>query len=182
MLNSLIKTGSLFLILLATIACEEETARRPITHGSGTFLKASVERNKKIVAFEEKLIDSILKTIPNIEVIASDKGYWYYYEMEKKTDSLTPIKGDIAVFEYEIKDIFGTIIYSVEELKRQTYFVDKQKIITGLRDGIKKMKKGEIITFFFPSHIAYGYHGDKKRIGPNIPIQCTVKLIDFNKE
>lgn len=182
MLNRLIKISALLFILLAIFACQEEPPRRPVSHTSGTFLKESVERNKKLVAFEEKLIDSILNTIPDIDVIASDKGYWYYYELQNEVDTLTPVKGDVAIFEYEIKDIFGTIIYTVEELKTQTYFVDKQKIIIGLRDGIKKMKKGEIITFFFPSHIAYGYHGDKKRIGPNIPIQCTVKLIDFNKE
>ena len=49
----------------------------------------------------------------------------------------------------------------------------------GLRDGIKLMKKGETITFLFPSHMAYGYHGDDKKIGTNEPLICTVTLNDI---
>jgi hypothetical protein len=30
--------------------------------------------------------------------------------------------------------------------------------------------------------MAYGYHGDEKRIGTNQPIICTVKLNDFKPE
>jgi FKBP-type peptidyl-prolyl cis-trans isomerase len=69
------------------------------------------------------------------------------------------------------------------ELKPQEYHVDKeQKIIIGLRHGIKLMHKKEKITFLFPSHVAYGYHGDGKRIGANQPIICTVTLNDFKPE
>ena len=51
--------------------------------------------------------------------------------------------------------------------------------LMGLRDGIKLMKKGETITFLFPSHMAYGYHGDDKKIGTNEPLICTVTLNDI---
>ena len=63
--------------------------------------------------------------------------------------------------------------------KYQNYLVDKQEIMIGLRDGIKLMRKNEKVSFLFPSHIAYGYLGDKNRIGPNVPIICTVTLTDF---
>jgi FKBP-type peptidyl-prolyl cis-trans isomerase len=49
----------------------------------------------------------------------------------------------------------------------------------GLRDGIKLMRKNEKVTFLFPSHMAYGYRGDTKRIKTNQPIICTVTLNDF---
>ena len=62
------------------------------------------------------------------------------------------------------------------------YLVDKQEIMIGLRDGIKLMRKNEKVSFLFPSHIAYGYLGDKNRIGSNVPIICTVTLTDFKKE
>jgi len=52
----------------------------------------------------------------------------------------------------------------------------------GLRDAIKIMKKGEEITFLFPSHIGYGYHGDNEEIGTNEPLLCTVKLNDIKKD
>jgi hypothetical protein len=31
----------------------------------------------------------------------------------------------------------------------------------------------------FPSHIAYGYHGDNKKIGTNQSLICTVTLRNF---
>ena len=74
------------------------------------------------------------------------------------------------------------MIYTKDELKPQEYFVDKENIMMGLRDGIKLMKKGETITFLFPSHMAYGYHGDNEKIGSNEPLICTVTINDIKKE
>jgi hypothetical protein len=38
------------------------------------------------------------------------------------------------------------------------------------------------VNFLFPSHMAYGYHGDNKKIGMNQPLLCTVTLHDFKPE
>ena len=65
------------------------------------------------------------------------------------------------------------------ETKPQTYYVDKENIMMGLRDGIKLMKKGEKVTFLFPSHMGYGYHGDDRRIGHNQPLMTTITLDPF---
>ena len=44
------------------------------------------------------------------------------------------------------------------------------------------MHKKEKVIFLFPSHIAYGYHGDDKKIGTNQPLLCTVTLHNFISE
>jgi gliding motility-associated peptidyl-prolyl isomerase len=85
----------------------------------------------------------------------------------------------MAYFDYELNDIYGNVIYTALELRPQEYLVDKQEIMTGLRHGIKLMRKNEKVTFLFPSHVGYGYLGDKNRIGPNVPLKCTVTLTDF---
>jgi gliding motility-associated peptidyl-prolyl isomerase len=169
----------LFIAILIFVSCKQQQARMPISHSSGTFMKESAERNKKLIKGEEGQIDSIIKSNPNIKYIASQKGYWYYYENKNDKDTLRPKKGDVANFDYEIKDIQGKVIYSQLELKPQSYIVDKQNIIKGLRHGIKLMHKNEKVTFLFPSHMAYGYHGDNRRIGTNEPLICTVTLTDF---
>jgi gliding motility-associated peptidyl-prolyl isomerase len=163
-------------------SCSQQQARRPISHSSGTFMKESIERNIKLVASEESQIDSIIKSNPHIKYIASDKGYWYHYEIENTQDTIKPKRGDVAFFNYEIKDIKGNLIYSEVELRPQVYYVDKQNIMMGLRDGIKLMNEGEKITFLFPSHMGYGYHGDNNRIGTNQPLICTVTLTDIKPE
>lgn len=181
-MKNIVKPLCVLLLLATVISCQKQQARMPISRSSGTFMKESIERNKKLNAGEESQIDSIMKTNPTIKYIASKKGYWYTYEVRNERDTLRPKKGDIAQFDYEIKDFKGNVVYSEVELRPQTYKVDKQNIIMGLRDGIKLMRKNEKITFLFPSHMAYGYRGDTKRISSNQPIICTVTLHDFKPE
>jgi gliding motility-associated peptidyl-prolyl isomerase len=173
---------TIFLSLLISSCKQHQEARRPISQTSGSFMKKSVERNKKLVAGEEDQIKKLMKSNPQLDYTASSKGYWYYYETANEVDSLTPKKGDVVLFDYEIKDLKGTVIYSELELRPQIYYVDKQDIMMGLRDGIKLMHKNEKITFLFPSHMGFGYHGDNKRIGTNQPLICTVTLRDFISE
>lgn len=172
----------LFLLGIMVASCSQQQARRPVSHSSGTFMKESIQRNKKLVADEESQIDSIIKSNPQIKYIASDKGYWYHYDVEVTLDSIRPKRGDVAFFNYEVKDINGNVIYSESELKPQVYYVDKQNIMMGLRDGIKLMNEGEKVTFLFPSHMGFGYHGDNNRIGTNQPLICTVTLNDIKPE
>jgi gliding motility-associated peptidyl-prolyl isomerase len=134
------------------------------------------------VAGEEARIDSIIKSNPKIKYLSSRKGYWYYYEVRNEKDTLRPKRGDLVYFDYDVKYLDGNVIYSEVQLRPQEYLVDKQNIMMGLRDGIKLMRKNERVTFLFPSHMAYGYHGDDKRIGHNVPLMCTVTLNDIKKE
>ena len=172
-----------FIALIVASSCKQhQEARRPISQASGSFMKRSVERNKKLIIGEEGQIDSIIKSNPKIKYLASKKGYWYTYEIQNKLDTLTPKKGDVAFFDYEIKDLKGNVIYSELELRPQTYLVDKQNIMMGLRDGIKLMHKNEKVNFLFPSHMGFGFHGDNKKIGANQPLLCSVTLHNFIAE
>jgi gliding motility-associated peptidyl-prolyl isomerase len=173
----------LFLIILcfSILSCKQQQARMPISHSSGVFLKQSVERNKKLIKEEEKKIDSIIKSDSKINYLASKKGYWYYYISQNEMDNTFPEKGDIVTYTYEIKNLSNQVIYSEKELGEQKYIVDKQEILMGLRDGIKLMHQNETVQFLFPSHMAYGYHGDDKKIETNEPIMCKVTLVDLKK-
>ena len=177
--------NSLLVVLSACFlwSCEQnQEARRPLSQASGSFMKKSIERNKKLVASEEDRIQAVIKKNAGIEFLASKKGYWYHFSKRNMQDTLTPKKGDVAFYDYEVKDLKGNIIYTKEETQPQTYYVDKQNIMMGLRDGIKLMRKKETFLFLFPSHMGYGYHGDNKKIGTNIPLLCTVTLRNFMPE
>jgi len=173
---------SIYSLLFAAsvISCKHhEEARRPISSASGTFMKTSADRNKKLVASEEDVIKKIIKSNPKVKYYATPKGYWFNYDERNTTEIAAPRKGDIAYFNMEVKDLEGKIIYSESDLGPQTYYVDKQDIMMGLRDGIKRLHKNETVTFLFPSHMAYGYHGDNKKIGTNEPLMVTVTLRNF---
>ena len=164
-------------------SCNNQQARKPLSYSSGSFMKESVARNKKLIAGEESKIEAIIKSDTASKYIASPKGYWYKYDQKStSTDSIFPKKGDVAYFDYEVKDLNGNIIYTELELRPQVYMVDKQNIMMGMRDGIKLMKKGEKVSFLFPSHMGYGYHGDDRRIGHNQPLLTTITLRDIKPE
>tara|TARA_R110000868_G_scaffold88088_3_gene245762 strand:+ start:21733 stop:22269 length:537 start_codon:yes stop_codon:yes gene_type:complete len=166
----------IIVIILALASCKSPEARKPVSVKTGSFIDASVERNKKLNAKEQAKIEKLL-TDEKRDYIASQSGFWYYYNNRVDLDSLkTPTFGDLVQFNYNVKALDGNLIYSNEDIKTQTYYMDKEELFTGLREGLKLMKTGETVTFLFPSQKAYGYYGDQHRIGTNIPLICEVTV------
>ena len=60
-MKNLSKIIALVLLLATLASCKQQQARMPVSRSSGTFMKESVIRNKKLVASEEAKIDSIIK-------------------------------------------------------------------------------------------------------------------------
>ena len=163
-------------ILLLVFGCKTPEARRPVSVKTGSFIDASIERNKKLNANEKAFIENLMKQ-QEIDYIASENGFWYYYNNKIEIDTLkTPSFGDIVNYNYNVKNLNGSLIYSREVIKTQTYAMDKQELFTGLREGLKLMKTGETVTFLFPSQKAYGYYGDDNKIGRNTPLICEVTV------
>ncbi len=165
-----------FALVLLALNCKTPEARRPVSVKTGSFIDASVERNKKRFAQEQISIEKVMKEQGN-NYIASESGFWYYYNNKIEIDTLkTPLFGDVINYNYNVKALNGILIYSKEELKTQNYAMDREELFTGLREGLKLMKTGETATFIFPSQKAYGYYGDENKIGSNTPIICEVTV------
>lgn len=179
----MLKKIALFSLLsMLIVACAEPQAREPVSRSTGSFLKESVERNKALIAKEEANIQKYIKQDSSNTYVASKNGFWYFYNTKMEQESYFPKKGDTLTYELNISKMAGDPIYKKEEIGVQQYVVDKQQIFPGLRYGLQLMKKGETATFLFPSHVAYGYHGDNKRIGTNVPIKSTITLLDIKKD
>ncbi|WP_299127157.1 gliding motility-associated peptidyl-prolyl isomerase GldI [uncultured Winogradskyella sp.] len=169
----------LFAISFVCFNCKSPEARIPESAHSGSFLKESAARNKKLNEEEQQRIKAIIKTNPDIDYIASKSGFWYYYTVKSDNQSVFAGFGDVVNFKYNISDLNGTEIYSSTQ---RTYIMDKQELFTGLREGLKLMNPGDQITFIFPSQKAYGYYGDDKKIGTNVPLICDVTLNTITQE
>lgn len=171
-------------IIIGLGSCKSPEARKPVTQSSGSFINESIERNRELVAREEAAILEIIEKDSANNYIASNSGFWYYYN-QKSTDSTnthTPEFGDVVNFDYSITDLDGAVIYAEGEIPTKQYHMDKEDLFGGLREGLKLMKEGEIVTFIFPSHKAFGYYGDKDRIGTNVPIITRVTLHSINDQ
>lgn len=168
--------ASCILLIFLVVSCKSPEARRPVTQKTGSFIKASVERNKKLIETQQNVIKDIIKNNPDNNYIASQNGFWYYYDVKIEADSITPNFGDTVNFNYDVRDLNKELIYTAEELKTQNYAMDQEELFSGLREGLKLMKSGETVTFLFPSQKAYGYYGDENKIGTNVPLICKVTV------
>ncbi|SFN73161.1 protein involved in gliding motility GldI [Bizionia echini] len=166
-------------LLLTVFACKSPEARRPISAKSGSFIDQSVKRNIKLNNRERTAFESIMSKDSVTNYKTSENGFWYYYNTKVADSLTTPKFGDTLIYNYSIKDINETVIYSKADLMQQTYIMDKQELFTGLREGLKLMRSGETVTFLFPSQKAYGYYGDENKIGTNVPLICEVTLLDI---
>jgi len=168
-------------ILLVAWSCKTPEARRPVEVKTGSTIDLSVERNKERYALEEEDIKKVIDNDSVNDYITSELGFWYYYNSEKSLDTELADFGDVVEYEYDVKDLNGNTIYTKDELGKQTYRMEKEELISGLREGLKIMKEGETVTFVFPSYKAYGYYGDLERIGTNMPIISTVTVINIEQ-
>ncbi|MFD1064083.1 gliding motility-associated peptidyl-prolyl isomerase GldI [Winogradskyella litorisediminis] len=165
-----------FILVCLCFGCKSPEARPPVTTKSGSFIKESVERNKKLNKREREKIQEVISKNPNKNFVASENGFWYHYNIKVEENLKTAEFGDKLEYTYNISNLNNQLIYSEEELGEQVYYMDKEELFSGLREGLKLMKPKEDVTFIFPSQKAYGYYGDEKKIGTNVPLIVNVKL------
>lgn len=167
------------LVFVFLFGCKPEP-RRPISVKSNSLQK-SIAFNRQLNKQEESIIVNYIAKDSLKNYLNSENGFWYTINNLKKKKEKTAKTNDIVIFALQIESFKGEVIYSFEELGNLRYKIDKQDLIKGLQDGLKLMNEGDYFTFLFPSHKAYGYVGDEKRIGKNQPLVCKVKLIKINK-
>ena len=169
------------LLLALVTSCSIPEPRKPVVRKTSSFMSESVERNKKLNNAEEELFRNRMERDSLHTYVNSEFGFWYYYKKKDTLNSKNVLAGDEVIFSYEIRSFNDSIIYSQEELGDRNYLVDKEELITGLQEGIKLMKEGEVVVFLFPSYKAYGYTGNE-RIGSNEPLIYSVHLKAINNK
>lgn len=173
----------LFLCILFFYSCSEQQARRPITQKTSTIISETIKKNKELIKSENSFIEDYLAKDSLNTYLTSSYGFWYTYNTRlEKSDSVTPKIGDEVEIEYNITDLYNTVIYSKKELGIKSYKIDKEDFIPALQEGLKLMKVGETITFVIPSYRAFGLVGDDHKIGINQTLKSTVTLINIKQK
>ncbi len=161
--------------------CGGPEARKPVEVKTGSFIKQSVERNRELLASQEKHIASMIAADSTREYFSTDFGAWYIYQQQVPTPGYLPEENDLVTMTYNILSLQNDTLYTQEEIGTIEYLVDREELFPGLRMGVKLLQKGETATFLLPSHLAFGYHGDNNRIGHNVPLKSTVTIIDIEQ-
>lgn len=171
-------TSHIIIILSLVLSCKPIEPRQPIQQNSGRFIDESVERNKNLNAREYARIKALVDS-SEINFTRSDYGFWYAYNKKNTSSDYTPKFGDAVAYSFAVKTLDGKWIYAPDTTKKQTYYVYQENLFSGLREGLKLMKKNESITFIFPSQLAFGYYGDNDQIGANTPLIYEVTVHDI---
>ncbi|MEX0289543.1 MAG: gliding motility-associated peptidyl-prolyl isomerase GldI [Flavobacteriaceae bacterium] len=172
----------LILFCVGFIGCEGPQPRRPVKVKTGSFMKESAERSKKLLALEEKMIQDIIENDSLHSYQSSAAGSWFYYDEQVTADTPMPLPDDLVTMSYNVVSLANDTIYSMEDIGVIKYKVDKQELFPGLRNSVKLLKEKETATFYFPSSLAYGYHGDNNKIGTNVPIKSTISIFKIEKQ
>ena len=162
-------------------SCSQSIPRKPVSKKSGSYIAESVILNKKIKKREEDFIKKIIETDTANAYLNSGNGFWYRYTKKDTIQGYKPKFGDLVNFDFNLKNLNGEIIYTKKELKNRNYVIDKEELFYGLREGIKLLQAGESAVFYIPSHLAYGYYGDTKKIGSNMPLISEVTVNSISK-
>lgn len=183
-MNILKKIPLLMLFGTFLVGCGDKSARHPVMKKTSTFLKESAKKNKALLKTEEALIDSIIKRDTVHTFVDSQNGFKFYYTEQKPEASYTAQFGDLVTYDYSLSDLRGKEIYQEKPDGEYTYKVDQQELFQGLNSALKLLKEGESGVFYFPSSMAYGYRGDKDKIGTNQPVIARIQVfkIEKNKE
>jgi len=168
-------------VLCVFISCTQPVARRPVSNKASSLVEKSVLLNKTLIKKEEKDIKSIIASDSLNTYVASSNGFWYTYNLKSKKKYF-PKFGDQLLYSFEVLNLKGELIYSAEENGTQSYVVDQQELIEGLRNGLKLMNEGDVVTFLFPSHKVFGYLGDNNKIGINQSLIYKVQLNIIKKK
>ncbi|TVZ53425.1 gliding motility-associated peptidyl-prolyl isomerase GldI [Dokdonia sp. Hel_I_53] len=174
----------IFICFIFFTSCADQVAREPVSQKSGSYINKSVQRNKDLIAQEEKAILNLIKKDTSKVYESSPNGFWYTYIQKDTLGNSAPQIGDLVLFNYNIATLQRETLVSQEEIGNTVTQIDQsnQELISGIREGLKLMKEGETVTFLFPSHKAYGYYGLDGKIRSNIPIQSTVTLLEIKDQ
>jgi len=173
---------AIFLIVVVLSSCKQPEPRRPIQQKTGKYFGANLQRNKDLLAKEEKLIK---ETIANDSLHLyehTSSGSWFYYIKKNDSANYLPQPNDIVTLAYNVMGFENDTIYSGESIGIVNYKVDKEELFPGLRYSVKLLKQGESATFLFPSSLAYGYPGDGDKIGVNVPLKSTITILKIEKD
>ncbi len=166
----------------ALISCEGPQPRHPVKRSTTSATQMAIERNKKLLKAEEKLIKTVISQDSTNTYYQSNSGSWYHYIKQNKKATYTPQPGDLVTMTYNVLSLTNDTIYTMEDIGIIKYKVDKQKLFTGLQNSVKLLKENETATFLFPSSLGYGVPGDGDKIGINMPIKSTIAVLKIKKE
>jgi FKBP-type peptidyl-prolyl cis-trans isomerase FkpA len=135
-----------------------------------------INYNKGVVKAEEQEIEDVISRY-HWKMEKSSTGL--RYSIYKKGSGKKAVRGDSALFHYEIRLLNGNLCYSSREKGPRQIVLGRNPNENGLEEGILLMKPGDRAKLIVPSHLAFGLLGDQERIPPQSTLIYDVELFQL---
>ena len=134
--------------------------------------------NRYLATVDAERIESFAKR-RNWKMQTTKTGLWYMiYEQGSgpKTKS-----GQLALLNYEISLLDGTLCYSSDSLGAKTFAVGHGGVESGLEEGILLLREGDKARLIMPPHRAHGLLGDMNKIPARSIIVYDIELLKLSE-
>jgi len=165
-------------ISLAFQACKDEvkTDTNPPKISKQQLEKVLLKSNNHFLKIEDQNIkDYIQRHHYNM----TKTGTGLYYEVYQTSHGRAAKAGDRAVMNYSVRLLNGALIYDSELDGLKEFVISKGGVESGLEEGILLLKSGERARFILPSHLAFGWAGDRNKVPSKAVLIYDIELINL---
>lgn len=164
------------LIFSVLVSCNEKGNQK--THKTKKELDAynkSLETaNKYLTKLDAERIENFAKR-RNWKMTETKSGIWY--EIYEKGSGPKAEEGQIAVLNYKISLLDGTLCYTSDSLGAKDFAIGHGGVESGLEEGILLLHQGDKARIIMPPFKAHGLLGDMDKIPARSIIVYELELL-----
>jgi len=170
----------LFAYLFVFSACnEKKQQKKHMTKKElDKYDKPLEAANRYLATVDAERIESFAKR-RNWDMKMTEAGLWY--QIYEKGSGPKAKTGQVALLDYKISLLDGTLCYSSDSLGTKSFAIGHGGVESGLEEGILLLHQGDKARFIMPPFKAHGLLGDMKKIPARSIIVYEIELLKLTK-
>ncbi len=165
----------IMLLLGCFFSCEEKPRKQPAPLSKSEMKNSMETANRYLLNEEAEDIENYIKR-HGLEMNITGTGL--RYQILKHGNGKRIEKGEKVALEYELGSIAGDLFYSSEKDGVKIFIVGEGSVEAGLDEAMAYLRRGDVAKLIIPFHLAFGLHGDDKRIPEYATLVYTIKITD----
>jgi FKBP-type peptidyl-prolyl cis-trans isomerase FkpA len=161
----------LLMLLLTGASCHNSDKGPPRKNPTEADL---VQINKYLVKKDQQTIANFAAR-KGWEMQTTKTGLWYMIVSHGNGAPAT--EGNIAVLNYAVYLLDGTLCYSSDSLGVKKFRIGQGNVETGLEEGVLLLRQGDKARFIMPPYLSHGLLGDSDKIPARSIILYEVELL-----
>lgn len=170
----------IFSLCIIIFSCKTENTQEQkssYTQVKNENKEETIKINRDLLSVNREVIDKYIER-HNWKMTETESGLFYMITTQTTDEQV--LSGCEVEFSFKTSLLNGTVIYESSKLGNRKLIIDKNQEESGLNEGLKLMKKGEIAYFILPPHLAFGVVGDSYLVPPYSVLVYEIEVIEIN--